>query len=193
MKIQRDFIEDIKILREQYPEPPSHTITPIVQSRPYHLDILDETIFCFENGRTILTIIGACLVVESCLVSEYRRSVRKEVGTFKEYFEKFKTLNPLIKHYIDDPIVPIKKLLDTDEDIKKIKKGICTSKFAELRNKVAHGDYARLQAFQKEIKPYLPSKEELINKYKVKGNQFRWDVASYVQLRKCITFCLTWE
>ena len=77
-------------------------------------------------------------------------------------------------------------------DIVKIKKG-CKSKFVELRNKVAHGDIIHLQTFKEELKLLLPLKEELVDTYKVKGNPIRWDVASYVQLRKCLIFCLTWE
>ena len=108
----------------------------------------------------------------------------------------FQTLNALIRD-ADDPMIPITELLDEDENLELIqkKKGIPT-RFAQLRNKFAHGDILQLMGHPSDFYSYLPRLDELKLKYSVDfyGDfPVRMDLPGYVQLTKCMKFLLKWR
>lgn len=140
-----------------------------------------------------MPVVGASAVVESCLLAQKRRD--SNWNTLEEYFKDITTLSQLIKEYIDNSIIPIVELLDKNENLNKIRETNESPKFAQLRNKFAHGDILKLASNQTEFFSLLPELEELREKYDVKiDNIFtiRWDLPSYIQITKCLNFLIKW-
>lgn len=187
IRIKPQFIQNIDALRKQYPY--THTLT----ASHFHLEILDETISLFKKGYRFMPVLGASAVVESCLLAQKRRD--SNWNTLKEYYKDRTTLIPLIREYIDNPLIPIGELLDGDEDLNTFrKKG--SPRFAHLRNKFAHGDLLRLAHDQTEFFSLLPDLAELNEKYGVEIDDIftiRWELPGYVQIIKCLNFMIKWQ
>ena len=186
--IQPEFISRIDEQRKRLHNlPQSHTLTISY----FHHQLLDESIALYKQGYQFMPVVGATAVVEACLMSDRRR--KKKHDTLKERFEYRVGLFDLIKD-ADPSIIPIAKLLDEEETLESIKSGVGT-KFANLRNKFAHGDILEIMTWNKGFYRYLPSKEELTRKYGVEipDNKIRMDIPGYVQLTKCLNFLLQWR
>jgi hypothetical protein len=187
------FIKNIMALRKRIPNIITFTLT----LSNYHLEVLVETISLFKSGYRFMPVVGASAVVESCLLSKKRRD--SNWNTWEEYNNVGRgraTLSPLIREYIDNPIIPIGELRDKNEDLNKIKERKAYPNFAQLRNKFAHGDILKLASMQTEFFSLLPELEELREKYDVKINNIytiRWDLPSYIQITKCLNFLIKWQ
>ena len=130
-----------------------------------------------------MPVIGASVVVESCLLEQKRRDSKKT--TLEERFKVNMTLGDLIKEYRDNPIIPIVELLDREE-LDQTKK----------KYKFAHGDLLQPAFNQTEFYRLLPELEELREKYDVDIDDMltiRWDIPGYVQITKCLNFLIKWQ
>lgn len=188
IKIEPQYIRNIEALRETYPL--RYTLTP----SHFHLQILDETISIFKAGYRFMPVVGASAVVECCLQAHKRHE--SLWTTLEELYEDESTLAQLIRETIDDPLIPIEELLDSDESLKKIEEWKEYPKFAHLRNKFAHGDLVQPAHDQAEFFNLLPELEELREKYGVDIDDvftIRWDIPGYVQITKCLNFLIKWQ
>ena len=184
IKIEPRFIRKIEDLRKQCLR------TSTLTANYFYLEILDETILTFKAGYRFMPVIGASVVVESCLLEQKRRD--SKWTTLEERFKVNMTLGDLIKEYRDNPIIPIVELLDREELDQTKKK----YKFAHMRNKFAHGDLLQPAFNQTEFYRLLPELEELREKYNVDIDDIltiRWDLPGYVQITKCLNFLIKWQ